>query len=71
MLIQEGELVSLSSEKLNDAKREYFLYDQGFYDIVQASKKWRHYLIPMNLCCILIIKLYNTWEVNIDCIKDI
>ena len=34
------------SEKLNDAKKKYFVYDQEFYAIVQALKKWRHYLLP-------------------------
>ena len=26
--------------------KKYFMYDQEFYAIVQALKKWRHYLIP-------------------------
>ena len=30
---------------MNDAKREYSIYDQEFYAIVQALKKWRHYLL--------------------------
>ena len=66
VLSQEGNLVAFFSEKLNDAKRKYSMYDQEFYAIVQTLKKWRHYLIPKNLCCILIIKLYNIWEVNIS-----
>ena len=24
----------------------YFVYDREFYSIVQALKKWRHYLLP-------------------------
>ena len=36
--------IAYFSEKLNDAKRKYFVYDQEFYAIVQALKKWRHYL---------------------------
>ena len=66
ILSQEGKPISFFSEKLNDVKRKYYVYDQEFYVIVQALKKWRHYLIPKDLCCILIIKLYNTWEVNIN-----
>jgi hypothetical protein len=31
---------------LNDAKKKYYVYDQEFYAIVQALKKWRHYLLP-------------------------
>ena len=45
VLCQEGKPVAFFSEKLNDAKRKYFVYDQEFYAIVQALKKWRHYLI--------------------------
>ena len=45
VLSQEGKLVAFFSEKLNDAKRKYYVYDQEFYAIVQALKKWRHYLI--------------------------
>ena len=66
VLSQVGKPVVFFSEKLNDAKRKYSMYDQEFYGIVQAMKKWRHYLIPKELFCILIIKLYNTWEVNIN-----
>ena len=46
VLSQEGRLVAYYSEKLNDAKRKYYVYDQEFYAIVQALKKWRHYLLP-------------------------
>ena len=46
LLSQEGKLVSFFSEKLNDSKRKYSMYDQEFYAIVQALNKWRHYLIP-------------------------
>ena len=41
ILSQEGKPVAFFSEKLNDS-----VYDQDFYAIVQALKKWRHYLIP-------------------------
>ena len=46
ILNQEGKLIALFSEKFSDAKRKNFVYDQGFYAIVKALKKWRHYLIP-------------------------
>lgn len=46
VLSQEGKLVAFFSENLNDAKRKNFVYDQEFYAIVQALKKWRHYLMP-------------------------
>ena len=46
ILSQEGKLVAFFSENLNDAKRNYYVYDQEFYAIIQALKKWRHYLMP-------------------------
>ena len=46
VLSQEGRPVAYFSKKLNDAKRKYSVYDQEFYAIVQALKKWRHYLLP-------------------------
>ena len=46
ILSQEGRPISYFSEKLNDTKRKYYVYDQEFYAIVQALKKWRHYLLP-------------------------
>ena len=46
VLSQEGRPITYFSEKLNDAKRKYSIYDQEFYAIVQALKKWRHYLLP-------------------------
>jgi len=46
VLSQEGKHVAFFSEKFNDAKMKSYVYDQEFYTIVQALKKWRHYLIP-------------------------
>ena len=46
ILRQEDKPVAFFSEKLNDARRKYSMYDQDFYAIVQALKKWRHYLMP-------------------------
>jgi hypothetical protein len=40
VLSQEGRPIAFFSEKLNDAKKKYFVYDQEFYAIVQALKKW-------------------------------
>jgi hypothetical protein len=45
-LSQDNILVSYFSEKLNDAKRNYSLCDKEFYAVIQALKKWRHYLVP-------------------------
>ena len=43
---QEGKPVAFFSETLNEAKRKYSTYDLELYAMVQALKKWRHYLIP-------------------------
>ena len=47
ILSQEGKPIAFFSENLNDVKRNYYVYDQEFYTIVQSLKKWRHYLIPI------------------------
>ena len=46
VLNQEGKHIAYFSEKLNDAKKKYSVYDQEFYAIVQALKKLRHHLLP-------------------------
>ena len=46
VLSQEQRPIAYFSEKLNDAKKKYSSYDKEFYAIVQALKKWRHYLLP-------------------------
>ena len=46
VLSQEGKPIVFFRENLNDTKRKYSLYDQYFYAIVKALKKWRNYLIP-------------------------
>ena len=45
VLSQEDRPVAYFSEKLNDTKRNYSSYEKEFYAIVQALKKWRHYLM--------------------------
>ena len=34
------------SEKINEAKQNYLLYDLELYAMVQSLKRWRHYLLP-------------------------
>jgi hypothetical protein len=46
VLSQEVRPIAYFSEKLNEAKVKYSTYDKEFYAIIQALKKWRHYLIP-------------------------
>jgi hypothetical protein len=46
VLSKEDRLIAYFSEKLNEAKVKCSTYDKDFYVIIQALKKWRHYLIP-------------------------
>ena len=45
-LSQEQRPVTYFSENLNEAKQNYSSYDKELYVVVQALKKWRHYLMP-------------------------
>jgi hypothetical protein len=45
VLSQEDRPVAYFSEKLDEEKLKYSMYDKEFYAIIQALKKWRHYLI--------------------------
>jgi hypothetical protein len=45
VLSQDNRHVAYFSEKLNDTKKNYSTYDKAFYAIIQALKKWRHYLV--------------------------
>jgi hypothetical protein len=40
VLSQEGRPIAFFSEKLNEARKKYYVYDQEFYAIIQALKKW-------------------------------
>jgi hypothetical protein len=46
VLSQDNRHIAYFSEKLNEMKRKYSTYDKKFYAIIQALKKWRHYLVP-------------------------
>jgi hypothetical protein len=46
VLSQDNRPFSYFSEKLNDTKKNYSTYEKEFYAVIQALKKWRHYLIP-------------------------
>jgi hypothetical protein len=46
VLNRDNRPVACFSEKLNDTKKKYSTYDKEFYAVIQALKKWRHYLIP-------------------------
>ena len=45
VLSQESHPIAFFSEKLNDAKRQYFTYDKEFYAIVQSLRFWRFILL--------------------------
>jgi len=47
VISQEGRPIAFFSDKLNESRNKYFVYDQIFYVIVQTLKKWKHYLLPM------------------------
>jgi hypothetical protein len=49
ILSEEGRSIAFFNKKLNDAKKKYFIYDQVFYAIIQALKKWRHYFLPKDV----------------------
>jgi hypothetical protein len=46
VLSQDDRSITYFSEKLNEAKIKYSTYDKEFYAVIQALKKWRHYLVP-------------------------
>ena len=43
---QDNRPVAYFIENLNETKKKYSTYDKEFYAIIQALKKWRHYLVP-------------------------
>jgi hypothetical protein len=46
VLIQDNWLVAYFSEKLNEENIKCSTYVKEFYVVIQALKKWRHYLVP-------------------------
>jgi hypothetical protein len=46
VLSQDNRPIAYFSEKLNDAKMKCSTHDKEFYTVIQALKKWRHYLVP-------------------------
>jgi hypothetical protein len=46
VLSQDKRHVAYFSEKLKDTKKKYTTYGKELYAVIQALKKWRHYLIP-------------------------
>jgi hypothetical protein len=46
VLSQDNRPITHFNEKLNEAKIKYSTYDNEFYAVIQALKKWRHYLVP-------------------------
>lgn len=46
VLSQENRPIAFFNENLNDAKKNYSSYDLELYTLVQALRKWRHYLLP-------------------------
>ncbi|PKU68694.1 RNA-directed DNA polymerase [Dendrobium catenatum] len=46
VLSQRGHPIAFFSEKLNDVRQKYSVYDKEFYAVVQALRHWEHYLLP-------------------------
>jgi hypothetical protein len=46
VLSKDSRPIAYFSEKLNDANLKYSMYDKELYEIIQALRKWRHYLVP-------------------------
>jgi hypothetical protein len=46
ILSQDNRPVAYFNEKLNETKRKYSTHEKEFYAIIQALKKFRHYLFP-------------------------
>jgi hypothetical protein len=46
VLSQDDRSIAYFSKKLNEEKIKYSTYDKEFYAVIQALKKWRHYLVP-------------------------
>jgi hypothetical protein len=44
-LSQDNRPIAYFNEKLNETKKKYSTYDKELYAIIQALKKWRHYLV--------------------------
>jgi hypothetical protein len=43
---EEDKLVTYFSEKLNDSKKKHSAYEKEYYEVIQALKKCRNYLMP-------------------------
>jgi hypothetical protein len=46
VLSQDDRPITYFNEKLNEEKIKYSTYDKELYVVIQALKKWRHYLVP-------------------------
>ncbi|KAL6313102.1 hypothetical protein AAG906_018817 [Vitis piasezkii] len=46
VLSQERHPIAFFSEKLNEAKQKYSIYDKEYYVVVQTLHYWCHYLLP-------------------------
>jgi hypothetical protein len=46
VLSQDDRPITYFSEKLNEVKVKYSTYDKELYAVIQALKKWMHYLVP-------------------------
>ncbi|XP_040994300.1 uncharacterized protein LOC121240841 [Juglans microcarpa x Juglans regia] len=64
ILSQEGRPVKFFSEKLNEARRKWTVYELEFYAIVRALKRWEHYLVDYLHSKFTIVLKYKTGQHN-------
>jgi hypothetical protein len=62
VLRQEGRMIAFFSEKFNEARNKYSIYDKYFYAIIQNLKKWIHYLLPKDF--VLFTDQKALWYIN-------
>jgi hypothetical protein len=46
VLSQDNRPIAYFSERMNETKMKYSMYDKYVYAVIEALKKWRHYLVP-------------------------
>lgn len=56
---QEGQPIAFFNEKLWGSKKNYSIYDLGFYAIVQSLKHWQHYLMQKEF---ILINDHEAWK---------
>ena len=56
ILSQDNRPIAFFSEKVGEARSEWFVYEMEFFAVVQTLKHWKHYRFRESLYYIQIIK---------------